>query len=114
MIVNWPLISVILLNLFFSTICDMFAKYWSVTGNQSWLYGGVVLNLLTIFFYMCAIRLGGLAITSALVLLITVAISVSLGAFYFHEPVHLSQWIGIALSVPALILISGVLPLLAH
>ena len=106
--VDWMLISVVALNLIFSTICDVFAKYWGITGNQEWLYAGLAVNLLTVFFYMYSIRLGGLAITTSIILLITISISVALGFFIFHEPVNTTQWVGIALAFIAVILISGI------
>ncbi|HEV3245147.1 MAG TPA: EamA family transporter [Candidatus Paceibacterota bacterium] len=109
MTIDWLLIEVVALNSFFSTICDMCAKYWGITGSQYWLYAGLAINLFTVFFYMYAIRLGGLAITTSVILLITIAISVALGFFFFHEQVHLSQWIGIGVGFVAITLISGAL-----
>ena len=105
--VNWLLVGVISLNLLFSTICDVFAKYWGITNNPNWLYAGLAINFLTVFFYMYAIRLGGLAITTSVILLITIAIGVGLGYFFFHEHISFSQWIGIGLGFIAVILISG-------
>ncbi len=108
MTINWLLIGVVALNLIFSTICDVFAKYWGITNNQNWLYAGLAINLLTVFFYMYSIRLGGLAITTSVILLITIAISVVLGFFFFHEQVSTSQWVGIGVGFLAIILISGI------
>jgi drug/metabolite transporter (DMT)-like permease len=109
MIIDWLLIEVVALNLFFSTFCDMCAKYWGITNNQNWLYAGLAINMITIFLYMYAVKLGGLAITTSVILLITMAISVSLGFFFFHEQIHLSQWMGIGVGFLAVILISGIL-----
>jgi drug/metabolite transporter (DMT)-like permease len=106
--IPWLLVGVVTLNLTFSTISDIFAKYWGITNNANWLYAGLAVNLLTVFFYMYAIRLGGLAITTSVILLITIAISVMFGFFFFHEHVSLSQWIGIGVGVVAVILISGI------
>lgn len=106
--VPWPLIGVVTLNLIFSTMSDVFAKYWGITNNSTWLYAGLAVNVLTVFFYMYAIRLGGLAITTSVILLITIAISVAFGSFFFHEQVRLSQWIGIGIGFIAVLLISGV------
>lgn len=105
---NWFLIGVVALNLFFSTLSDICAKYWGLTNNQYWLYIGLFLNIFTVFFYMYSIRLGGLAITTSVILLITIAISVGLGFFAFHETVHYSQWVGIGVGFIAVMLISGV------
>ena len=107
--INWSLVAVVILNLFFSTVCDVFAKYWSITNNHNWLVAGLALNFVTVFFYMDLIRLGGLAITTSIILLITIAISVSLGFFLFHEQVHVSQWIGIGTGLLSVVLISGIL-----
>jgi drug/metabolite transporter (DMT)-like permease len=109
MITNWLLIVVVILNLTFSTISDVFAKYWGITNDQNWLYAGLAVNALTVFFYMYSIRLGGLAITTSVILLITIAISVGLGFFLFHEQVHASQWVGIGVGFIAVVLISGIL-----
>lgn len=107
--ISWLLIAVVALNLTFSTISDVCAKYWGITNNQSWLYVGMTVNLLTMFFYMYAIRLGGIAITSSVVLLITIAISVVIGFHFFNEPISVSQWVGIGLGFVAVVLISGIL-----
>ncbi|MDB5204166.1 MAG: hypothetical protein JWP09_194 [Candidatus Taylorbacteria bacterium] len=106
--INWLLIGVITLNLTFSTISDIMAKFWGITNNQIWLYTGLGVNVLTMFFYMYSIRLGGLAITTSIILLITLAISVALGFLFFHEPISVSQWIGIGVGFLAIILISGI------
>jgi drug/metabolite transporter (DMT)-like permease len=106
--IPWPLIGVVVLNLIFSTTSDIFAKYWGITNNPVWLYSGLAVNVLTVFFYMYAIRLGGLAITTSVILLITIAISVAFGFFFFHEQVRPSQWIGIGVGFVAVVLISGI------
>jgi drug/metabolite transporter (DMT)-like permease len=106
---NWALITVVALNLTFSTVCDICAKYWGITDNPMWLYVGMALNLATVFFYMDAIRLGGLAIVSSMILLITIAISVVIGFFFFHEQIHITQWIGIVAGLCSVVLISGML-----
>ena len=106
--IPWLLVGVVVLNLTFSTICDVFAKYWGLTNNFNWLYAGLAFDLLTSFFYMDSIRLGGLAIVPSIILLITLAISVLLGFFFFHEQIHFSQWIGIGTGFIAVLLISGV------
>jgi drug/metabolite transporter (DMT)-like permease len=106
---NWSFITAALLNLFFSTLCDVLAKYWGITNNPTWLWVGLALNLPTVFFYMDSIRMGGLVITSSVILLITIAISVLIGFFFFHEQVHLSQWVGIATGLLSIVLISGLL-----
>jgi drug/metabolite transporter (DMT)-like permease len=86
--INWFLIVIVTLNLTFSTISDIFAKYWGLTGNRNLLFAG-------------------LAITTSVILVITIAISVALGFLFFHEQVHASQWVGIAIGFVAVILISG-------
>jgi drug/metabolite transporter (DMT)-like permease len=104
----WLLIIVVLLNLSFSTLSDILAKYWGITNNNTFLIVGMVVNVFTTFFYMYAIRLGGLAITTSIMLLTTIGISVALGFFFFHEAVRPSQWVGIAIGFIAIVLISGV------
>lgn len=106
---NWLLIGVVVLNLTFSTLSDICAKFWGIQNNQNWLYLGLALNVATTFFYMAAIRLGGLAITTSIILLITIAISVALGFLAFHEHITISQWIGIGIGFIAVALISGLI-----
>jgi drug/metabolite transporter (DMT)-like permease len=106
---NWLLIGVVALNLSFSTLSDIAAKYWGITNNNTWLYIGLVLNLPTVFFYMNAIRLGGLAITTPVILLLTIIISVTLGYLMFRESVTASQWLGIGIGIFSILLISGLL-----
>jgi chloramphenicol-sensitive protein RarD len=106
---SWLLVRAVVLNIAFSTISDVFAKYWGITNDQRWLFAGLAVNLLTVFFYMYSIRVGGLAVTASVILLITIAISVVLGFFVFHERVRPSQWVGIGFGFVAVVLISGVL-----
>ncbi len=106
---NWLLITVIALNLAFSTLSDITAKYWGITNSNLWLYIGLILNIPTVFFYMSAIRLGGLAITIPIVLLLTIIISVALGYLMFHETVTGSQWLGIGIGIISILLISGLI-----
>jgi drug/metabolite transporter (DMT)-like permease len=106
--IPWLLIGVVSLNLVFSTICDVLAKYWGITNNPKWFYAGLAMNILTVAFYMYAIRLGGLVVTTSVILLITIAISVLLGFLFFHERVAVSQWVGIGVGLVAVALISGI------
>ena len=105
---SWFLVLAVGLNLIFSTICDILSKYWGITNNIKFLYVGLTLNLITAFFYMFAVKVGGLAITTSIMLLLTMAISVSLGFIFFHEQVSTSQWVGIILGFFSVVLISGV------
>ena len=107
MAINWFFIGVIVLNLLFSTIVDVFAKFWGITNNQNWLYAGLAVNLLTTFFFMYSIRLGGLAVTTSIMLLITMAINVTFGFYFFQESIHPTQWLGIVIGFLAVVLISG-------
>lgn len=104
---NWLLIGVVALNLIFSTLSDVMAKYWGITNSNLWLWIGLAFNIPTVFFYMSAIRLGGLAITTTIMLVLTMTISVGLGYFIFHELVTPSQWLGIGAGIFSILLISG-------
>src|SRR3990167_3972983 len=105
--INWTLLVVILINLTFSTLGDIFAKMWGITGQQKWLYIGLPINVVTIFFYMLIVKLGSLAIHTTIVLIITIIISVSLGFFMFGEKISFSQWLGIAVGLSGIPLIMG-------
>jgi len=105
---NPILVIFMLLNLTFSTIGDVCAKLWGTTNSQSWFYLGFAINTLTVLTFMTLIRIGGLAITTAVVLLLTVSINVVLGYFIFAERIEPTQWFGIGLGLIALCLILNV------
>lgn len=105
---QWLLIGAVVLNLIFSTTSDILAKYWGITDNLKYLFLGLAVNALTVFFYMAAIKYGTLAITMPIVLIITIIISVGVGHFFFHESMNLTQWVGIAVGIVAVALISGI------
>lgn len=106
---SWILVLVIALNLAFSTVGDICAKLWGETQGPHWLIIGLLVNLVTIFFFMLAIRLGTLATTTALVLLLTLLINATVGFLVFHERINPSQWAGMALGCVAIFLIAGAL-----
>lgn len=97
-----------ILNLIFSTVGDIFAKEWGLTGDRSWLWFGMGINVLTIFFFMASIRYGNLSTTSAILLILTIIINAGVGFLFFHEHIVISQWIGIALGLVAAMLILGI------
>lgn len=103
---NWLLLTVMAFNLFFSTLGDVSAKLWGVTTNPKWLYFGFFINIMTVLTFMVVIRLGGLAIATAVVLLLTILINTIIGFAIFGEALSLSQWVGIGLALVAIALLS--------
>ncbi len=102
------LITVMFLNLVFSTIMDVLAKYWNVTNNIIFFYLSMGASIFTMFFYICMIKYGSLTISTTVTLLLTIIISVSLGYFYFYEQVETVQWVGIFLSFVSILLMLNV------
>lgn len=102
------LIIVMFLNLTFSTIMDVLAKYWNVTNNILFFYLSMGASIFTMFFYICMIKYGSLTISSTITLLLTMIISVSIGYFYFHEVVKPIQWVGIFLSFISILLMLNI------
>lgn len=103
--VSLALIASVVANLTFSTVGDICAELWRTTGSSNWFYVGFAVNLFTTLFFMVIIRLGGLAISTATVLIITILINVVVGSFIFGERINILQWIGIGLGVIAISLI---------
>jgi drug/metabolite transporter (DMT)-like permease len=103
--INWLLVGVIALNLLFSTIGDVFAKLWGLTDNMQWLYIGLAVNVVTIFLFMLAVKIGGLALNTTVILILTIMINVLLGFFIFHEKIGPIQWAGIALGLVSVVLV---------
>jgi drug/metabolite transporter (DMT)-like permease len=102
---NWSLIMAVALTLTFSTIGDVCAKLWGLTNDQKWIVIGLPVNFLTILMFMIVVRLGGLAIPTAVTLLLTIVINVSVGIAVFGEQVNVIQGIGLALGIVAIFLI---------
>jgi|GEM_PF-1256841 len=104
---NWTLIGIAAANLTLSTAGDICAKLWGMPGGQKWLYIGMAINVFTIFSFMAVVRWGGLAVSSTVVLILTIVLNTLVGAFIFRESVAPTQWAGIALGVIAIVLVSG-------
>jgi drug/metabolite transporter (DMT)-like permease len=105
---NWPLILAVVINLTASTLGDVCAKMWGLTGNQRWFYIALPINIVTIVAFMFIIRFGGLAIPTTIVLILTILINVTLGFIFFKEAISVQQWIGITLALVAIPLLLGV------
>ncbi len=98
---------VLALNLTVSTIGDALAKFSSVTNNNNWFYIGLVFNIVAITTFMLLIRMGGLAVSTSVTLLLTILCNVLVGIFVFHENIDTFQLVGIWMGVLAIILISN-------
>jgi len=103
--INWLLILIVLLNLGFAITGDICAKLWGVTNLSKWFYIGLGINIFTMITFMTIIRLGGLAITTAIVLLLTILLNVLIGFLVFHEKIYPLQWCGIGLGLIAIMLL---------
>lgn len=94
-------------NLTVSTIGDVLAKLSGTRGNDLFVLG-LVFNIMAIASFMFLIRIGGLAISPSIVLLLTILIDVLFGLFMFHEEIEMLQWVGIGMGVMAIMLISNI------
>lgn len=103
--ITWPIIAAVAVNLTFSTLGDICAKYWGMTNNQMWFYIGLPINIITIIAFMFIVKLGGLAIPTTIVLILTMVINVTFGYLMFKEQIHIGQWVGIVLGLSAILLI---------
>jgi len=99
------LLASIAANLACSTIGDICSELWRTTGGHEWFYIGFGVNIFTVLFFMIAIRLGGLSITTAFVLIITILTNVGIGHFVFNESVNSVQWAGVILGIIAITLV---------
>ncbi len=105
--INWPLIITVLVNLTFSALGDIAAKMWGITNNQKWFFIALPINIITIVAYTIIVRIGGLAVPTTIVLVLTILINVLLGFLLFKENILLEQWIGIALALASIPLLCG-------
>ena len=71
------LILVMFLNLSFSTMMDVFAKYWGITNDMKYFYYSLLASSFTMVFYILMIKYGSLTISAPIALLATMMISVS-------------------------------------
>lgn len=99
--------AVLVLNLTLSTIADVSTTVSRVSNNLNWFYVGLAFNILAVSTFTFLIRIGGLAISTSIILLLTILINVLFGAIMFHENITYLQWAGIAIGFVAVILISG-------
>jgi drug/metabolite transporter (DMT)-like permease len=97
-----------ILNLTFSTIADVLAKFAGITRNNNYLYVGLFVSIFTSYFYLMSVKLGGLTIAPSILLIMTLIISVGLGYFYFEESLSRTQMIGVLLGLVAVLLILDV------
>lgn len=109
--IPWLLVGVIALNLLFSTVGDALAKVWGITNNLQWLWIGLGINIFTIFFFMLAVKLGGLAVNTTIILILTIILNVLVGFLIFHEKIAPIQWFGIALGIVAIVFVANLFKL---
>ncbi len=106
---NWPIFITITVNLLFSSLGDVCAKLWGVTGNHNWFYAGIPISIITILSYMVIVKQGGLAVPTTIVLILTIILNVLIGFLIFHEKVAAGQWVGIALGVLSVLFTAGII-----
>src|SRR3989338_10320479 len=97
-----PLIIAVVINLTFSTLGDICAKLWGLTNNEKWFYIGLPINLVTIIAFMFIVRMGGLAIPTTIVLILTILLNVGIGFLIFNEAIIFAQWVGIVMALVAI------------
>ncbi len=102
---NWPLVVAVIFNLTFSTLGDICAKMWGVSNSMYWFWIGLGVNIFTIIGFMTVVKLGGLGIATAIVLLLTLIINVSLGYLFFKEAISPVQWVGLVVGAIAILLL---------
>src|ERR1035437_3040215 len=98
-------IAVLALNLTLSTIAHVSTTVSRVTTNLNWFYIGLIFNILAVTTFTFLIRIGGLAVSTSIILLLTILINVLFGVLMFHENITYLQWIGIGTGFIAVILI---------
>jgi len=108
-----PLFLVFLaINLTLSTIADVSTAISRATNNIHWFYVGLAFNIAAVSIFTYLIRIGGLAISTSIILLLTILINVFFGFLVFHEKIEPLQWVGIGMGVVAVVLISNMYKLL--
>lgn len=96
------------INLTLSTIADVLTATSRATNNINYFYFGLAFNIAAVSIFTFLIRIGGLAISTSIILLLTILINVLFGFFMFHEKIEPLQWVGIVVGFIAVILISNV------
>jgi multidrug transporter EmrE-like cation transporter len=96
----------IILAGFVGAIGDAFLNQWAKQGRISWLLLGYIVWIVTatIVAYMLKKEIFGTAIV--MFLLSNVVFALVISRFYFFEHLSIAQWIGIALSVLAVVLMN--------
>ena len=95
------------INLTLSTIADVLTTVSRVTNNINWFYLGLAFNVAAVSVFTFLVRIGGLAISTSIILLLTILINVLFGFLMFHEKIEPLQWVGIGLGFVAVILVSN-------
>ncbi len=101
--INWLFFIFLGLNFILSTTGDTTAKLWAIHPGQKWLWITLAINVFTSITFMLVIRESGLAIGSAIMLLLTMLSTLLIGYLIFKEHIANGQWVGIALGFIAVL-----------
>lgn len=105
---NWLFILFLGLNFILSTAGDTSAKLWAIHPGQKWLWITLVINTFTGITFMLVVRQSGLAVGSAIMLLLTMLSTLLIGYLIFKEHVAAGQWVGIALGLVAVLFLLNI------
>ena len=107
--INWLFFGFLALNFILSTTGDTTAKLWAIHPGQKWLWVTLAINIFTTLTFMLVIRQSGLAIGSAIMLLLTMLSTLLIGYLIFKEHIASGQWVGLVLAFVAVLFLLKIL-----
>src|SRR6267142_1932545 len=105
---DWELIGLLALNFILSTTGDTISKVWVTHPGPKWALVTIGLSVLTAVSWMLVVRRTGLSVGSAIMLLLTMLSTVTIGFLIFGEQITRAQTIGIALGFLAALFLLGI------
>lgn len=94
------------LLILFELVADIFAKQWSVSGRPHIWLVAIVAYCLANFFWLFALKNGvGLGRGAVMFSLVSEALAIIVGLYFFKEHITLMQGVGILLGVVSLVLL---------
>jgi drug/metabolite transporter (DMT)-like permease len=105
---DWELIGLLGLNFILSTTGDTISKVWATHPGPKWALVTIGLSVLTAISWMLVVRRTGLSVGSAIMLLLTMLSTVTIGFLIFGEQITRGQTIGIALGFLAALFLLGI------
>jgi len=107
--INWLFLLFLGLNFILSTTGDTTAKLWAIHPGQKWLWVTLAINVFTSLSFMLVIRQSGLAVGSAIMLLLTMLSTLLIGYLIFKEHLTNGQWVGISLGFLAVLFLLNII-----